>query len=509
MAKKPVEFKTMEEVVEMINKYRREFDEEQGRTVTKCTRYCANLYDMKTYKMDAINTKIKLFQTIYYYEEQKYKINAERVENRKKITAKHKEDIESYKKQIAIFEAKIPQISCETQTETKSYNDCSTNTMPLHHTPLSQVGRLKFRLAYNRIWQRNYEEFIKKLFRGFQNFIMRAFAKHKPDTHKDDGSMKELTMHEDKTQDEIFQLKLKLEEISRELNDFSSGKLVADIGEMQRAIEDLRQEAHTRQVNALEERASIKQSVAQTQSSLAEIRQSIFELKNSLGPKIVEIPAEVSISGGIGLTSAKAKVSASTKNEDRLTGFAVKDHEVFDLALVASKITRFGATLPELVSQSQDIDLRLKSQAAVMKEAKDLIAELRSVTREKLHENIKAKREEEARWLVAAEAERRKNQSTNKKARLTVSRNAIKKQEEQIDAELHRTVPRVVDFVKEWNSLKIGDIYLYKGSELRVDETFNPSIRISHAGQDGDKWEAQKNANTTWYYRGITTSLRF
>jgi archaellum component FlaC len=526
---------------------------ELAKIVNCCSQRCPNMTPLAA-------AKSQIYTGNYNLEAVKLEYEKKHFARERGFKAKAQEIIDTcnayvrqYVERINVLETAAPKSTCETQTETtsadhetqtetKSYNDCASNTTPWDQTLLSKVGRLKFKLAYNRIWQRNYEKSIKRLLRSSMSLIIRAFAKYKPDTHRDDELRERVTIQKAEFDNELDQLKAKLEGIDRVLNETNairelkeaSSKTEERVALIQNEINELRNETLELQINAAAEISSIKKSTHEMQAGLADIRQSNLDLKNGLHSTNLE-NAKITLS----VLETALETKANVKEQfEKLPSFVtpqqlsdaiqterdnhiqmlkgksiypdvpVTTYEYYELMAMVDRISKFEMTLPKLNAQADNVSLILDHQTAVLTEAKSLIKELKSITRSNLEDYVGLRQEEKDKRKLEVEEERWKTHQSHRKAQANVARRSLAGKKEIIKSELDHSIPRVVTFVNEWNSLKQGDIFLFKGLELRVDETFNPSLRIAHLGQDSDKWEAQKYANTNWYVKGINSLMR-
>jgi hypothetical protein len=467
--------------------------------------------------------------------------------------------------------------SIETQTVLET-TDVGVETIPLRNMYCFQVVKLRFKLAYNRIWLSKYDKSIEALIR-LKMVTMRARAEERinfePEEPSSSGAApawQQIDSLQSALQNEVAQINSQLVTIDLELTASNelSNKAAEDARRLQTAIDELRSETLEMQISNAADLNLAKKEIHGIQRVLAEVRQSTLEIENgfktipldstkttlsileksfissSVQECLEKLPPSIKpdqMSEAFKIERAyqdeqmkelKAVIEANTMNElkklqldeeSRLkgkdtsflkdenvgthldaacqTGFTVDNYEYSSLIRAAGEIHKFDTTLIKLEGKAQNVGLELDRQEQVMQEARSLISELRLITRDNLDAYAKLKRADDDIRLVRIEAERRQTKASNKKARLQVARHMSKERESQIKAEINNTTPKIVEFVREWNSLQAGDIFIFRGLHLVVDETFNPSIRIAHTGQDGDKWEAQKYANGSWYDRGI------
>jgi hypothetical protein len=174
---------------------------------------------------------------------------------------------------------------------------------------------------------------------------------------------------------------------------------------------------------------------------------------------------------------------------------------------MANKITK---SLPDVESRMREISFFLGEQEKVTREAQLLVQELKSTNVEAFHKLAEAQRTESNKQRLSVEKHRRQGKSF-KSAKTAAKRDYIERKQEQTErsiGEEPRDIPIITSYIGDWGSLKEGDIFLFRGQKLVVDAEFNPSIRVIHSGQNGDKWEAQKLANWTWYCRNLRKENR-
>jgi hypothetical protein len=276
-------------------------------------------------------------------------------------------------------------------------------------------------------------------------------------------------------------------------------------------------EAH----KAVTELAEIKKSTSTTDSILTELRQSQFELLNGLKTMKQETTETIRVSSleahkavtDLGFTVADVNQRVGGLEDQKLKAKFTELNKAFEALKPNEFIQRMDSTdlnirefktsIPSVAQKVESISLQLMRQDSVLEAAKELVKELSVLTKEKAEILVKEKRLEADRELLERNKIRVEKKRSFKAAKLEASRNNIRKAQDNIRGELVTAVPKVVSFVREWASLTKGDIFLFRGRELIVDETFNPSLRITHLGQEGDKWEAQKYANGKWYDQGI------
>lgn len=365
--------------------------------------------------------------------------------------------------------------------------------------------------------------------------------------------------------DEAEYIDRQFEQITKELNESRENtKLQAEmdkatqgVSAMSSAIDDLRREILGSQQNFSLELKEIKETTKTLQSTLADLRQSQFELNNDLKTmpldhfrtkllsleeslakvvtaeqlttvlqkekesnvlsidashidlrnSIMEDVQKLCLNSqsrleGKDLPTEKSPESESQNNVACQTGFSVSDYEYSSLLRAAEEAHSFAQIIPKLEGQVQNITLELGRQEEVVGKARSFIAELKEVTETQAYSFYKAKREQENAHLIEVNRHRRANKTTNKQTNLALAHRDIRERERQIGLEIEKAAPKVEKFIRGWNSLKAGDIFCFKGLSLTIDSTFNPSLRIKHSGQNGDKWEAQKYANGVWYERG-------
>jgi Mg2+ and Co2+ transporter CorA len=290
-----------------------------------------------------------------------------------------------------------------------------------------------------------------------------------------------------------------------------------DAVETQESIDTLRQEMLDFMIDAKRDLAKEKKFSSKLQTQLADLRQETLDLKNNVGSHHVPIIkleqavetlklclGDLKMPGQIIVSTEEIKIpetSLVNKTMDVAcqSGFAVDNYEYGTLLRAAQELQTLNLTLPVLEGRTKNLELALARQDKVLEDASLLTAELRKVTEAQTSTYVKMQRQEQDERLLSVVAERRATKVSNKRAKLAVAKREVKKNSQAVlKEELDSAVPKIVSFVKEWNSLKKGDIYLYKGLALEVDNDFNPSLRVPHTGQNGDKWEAQKHANANW-----------
>jgi hypothetical protein len=296
-----------------------------------------------------------------------------------------------------------------------------------------------------------------------------------------------------------------------------------DAVETQESIDTLRQEMLEFMIDAKGDLAREKRFSSELQTQLADLRQETLDLKNNVGSHYVPITKleqavetlklrldGVKMHGQIIVPTDEIKIPETPLVNKAVdvacqSGFAVDDYEYRTLLRAARELATLNLTLPVLESRTKNLELVLARQDKALEDASLLTAELRKVTQAQTSTYVKMQRQEEDERILSVVAERRATKVSNKRAKLAVAKREVKKNSQAVvKEELDSAVPKIVSFVREWNSLKKGDIFLYKGLALEIDDHFNPSLRVPHTGQSGDKWEAQKHANADWYCRSLT-----
>jgi hypothetical protein len=291
-----------------------------------------------------------------------------------------------------------------------------------------------------------------------------------------------------------------------------------DAVETQESIDTLRQEMLDFMIDAKRELARERSFSSRLQTQLADLRQDTLDLKNNVGSHHVPITKleqavetlklrldELKMPGEIIVSTDEIKIPGTSlvnKTVDVAcqSGFAVDNYEYGTLLRAARELETLNLALPVLEGRTKNLELVLARQDKVLEDARLLTAELRKVTEAQTSTYVKMQRQEQDERLLSVVAERRATKVSNKRAKLAVAKREVEKNSQAVvKEELDSAVPKIVSFVTEWNSLKKGDIFLYKGLALEVDDHFNPSLRVPHTGQNGDKWEAQKHANANWY----------
>jgi hypothetical protein len=164
---------------------------------------------------------------------------------------------------------------------------------------------------------------------------------------------------------------------------------------------------------------------------------------------------------------------------------------------------RFTEAIPNLEARMQKLDLFVAQQETALKEARDLTFEMRSYTKDSFRQVAAAQRVEENKFLAEVGKHRRKGK-TSSRAKIAAAK-ANREGAVILTEESTEVKAKIGNTAKQWGCLKKGDLFLYRGEALEVDDEFNPSLRIRHNNQSGNKWEAQKLANLNWYCRGIYT----
>jgi hypothetical protein len=415
--------------------------------------------------------------------------------------------------------------------------------------PKSGTLKLKLKLLKQRIWQVNFVKRIKMILRFSWSIRMRASAEHRPSTEPPEPPMSQIHTHTQSLRNDADR---EIQEILHRLktldNDFmlstEGNKTIEDgLKTNSEAIDEVRQEMLALALESKEELLELKKQIHGSQSQLGDLRQSkseletvlakfaeekqkmdnvaqaaiklakeeskqsIEECKNQLLARINNMPAEFKMKSDeayAGCVSLKAELKG-IHNDYVALGTEELKHNIRSHT---KAMFQFSKGIPDLEMRMGEIERTLSSQARVMIEARNMLDELGSVTKSTAAKLAREKGLEEDRRKIEVYKLRKQGKSVNSakrtaaKENLKSAENKVPAAEDAIKAEISTAVPRIAGFVREWNSLKKGDLFNFGGRLLTIDDTFNPSIRVKECGQEALKWEAQKFANGMWYLRG-------
>jgi uncharacterized protein YoxC len=396
--------------------------------------------------------------------------------------------------------------------------------------------KLKFKLLQSRMWQINFEKSLKRILR-INWRVLRAAAEHRPTMHPPEPPQV-IAYVQNLKKDIDGEIQEILHRVRNISDDFKrsqeeNNNLSKVIQKNEDALDVLRHEMLALALESKDELAAIKAPIHETNSALGELRQLRveFDIKidrlaeekqkiEKLAKDSIELANKEALTR---LEEHKRNLSKSLPDEIMSTVRQLhKESELIqnnckdlqhkfnslepskfrlEMDTLSRQMSDITLSLPNFEHRMAELERTLVSQTDTMIEARKLRDELRSVTQETLAKLSRENRLVEDNRKVEIEKLRRQKKS-HKNSKLAAMRTNIEVSRAKIEDELKTTVPKVVGFVREWNSFKKGDLFRFAGQLLEIDDTFNPSIRIKECGQETLKWEAQKFANGFWYSLG-------